>query len=298
MNLLIDLDGVICTEEKTFERALAQPLPGARDALQALRDAGHQIVVYTARGWAELAMTRQWLDNHGIPYDSIHMGKPVADRIIDDRAMAFCGWPATLELLARDAKPDVDEIYLRTLRYATRDFLRAIAELDDLEGPVLEVGPSTAEGLNSPVNRRYPDSIFDLRGACITRGIPYRSLDIDPTASPDVVGDLADAPSLFEGERFGTIVLASCLEHMPRLFEIPRVLNDLLLPGGRAFALTPWNFRFHGPRPDCWRISDDGYRALFGPVLDVESVDRIACTGRPLSPIGLTVVLRRRADGL
>ena len=27
--------------------------------------------------------------------------------------------------------------------------------------------------------------------------------------------------------------------------------------------LTPWNLRFHGPRPDCWTISDDGYGLFF-----------------------------------
>ncbi len=100
--IMVDLDGVLASEEKTFERALAAPLPGAREALARLRAAGHTIIVYTARGWAEFRMTRQWLDDHGFEYDGLHMGKPIADVWIDDRAVAHRDWEQTLrELDAR-----------------------------------------------------------------------------------------------------------------------------------------------------------------------------------------------------
>ena len=96
MIILVDMDGVICTEEKTFERALALPIPGAREALeQFLRD-GHEVIIYSARSWAELKMTQQWLTDHQIPYSGIHLGKPIADVIIDDRAVAFAAWPDVL----------------------------------------------------------------------------------------------------------------------------------------------------------------------------------------------------------
>ena len=101
MTILVDMDGVICTEEKTFERALAKPMPGAREALAALKAKGHTLVIYSARSWSELRMTEQWLKDHGIPYDGIHLGKPVADRILDDRAVTFAGWDAALADLAR-----------------------------------------------------------------------------------------------------------------------------------------------------------------------------------------------------
>jgi uncharacterized HAD superfamily protein len=96
---MIDLDGVICTEERTFERPLAQPLPGAREALQRLRAAGHTIVIYTARNWPEYRVTKQWLDEHGFEYDGLQMGKPAADVWIDDRAIRFTTWPEVLAQL-------------------------------------------------------------------------------------------------------------------------------------------------------------------------------------------------------
>jgi len=102
MIILVDMDGVICTEEKTFERPLAKPLPGARDSLNALRNAGHKIVVYTARTWSELEVTKKWLEDNEIPYDGIHMGKPVADRFIDDRAIGFTNWESILNEMSLD----------------------------------------------------------------------------------------------------------------------------------------------------------------------------------------------------
>jgi hydroxymethylpyrimidine pyrophosphatase-like HAD family hydrolase len=100
VTILVDMDGVICTEQRTFERSLATPLPGAREALEELVAAGHTVVIYSARSWAELKMTKAWLDNHQIPYHGIHLGKPVADCIIDDRSIRFNGWDNVLNQLS------------------------------------------------------------------------------------------------------------------------------------------------------------------------------------------------------
>lgn len=94
--IMVDLDGVICTEETTFERPLAKPISGAADALRRLKEAGHTVIVYTARGWAEYKATKKWLDDNGMVHDAIHMGKPIAHIWIDDRALRFENWGDTL----------------------------------------------------------------------------------------------------------------------------------------------------------------------------------------------------------
>jgi hydroxymethylpyrimidine pyrophosphatase-like HAD family hydrolase len=99
MTILIDLDGVVCTEEQTFERSLAKPLPGCREAMAALAAAGHTLVIFSSRSWSELRMTKQWLEDHQIVYHGIHLGKPVADKVIDDRAIQFSGWNDVLRQL-------------------------------------------------------------------------------------------------------------------------------------------------------------------------------------------------------
>jgi uncharacterized HAD superfamily protein len=85
---VVDMDGVICEERPTFERSLAREIAGACGRIKELRLSGYRIIIHTARSWSELAMTEQWLYERGIPYDQLVMGKPVADIVIDDRAVS------------------------------------------------------------------------------------------------------------------------------------------------------------------------------------------------------------------
>ena len=294
MNILVDMDGVICTEEKTFERSLAKPLMGARESIALLRQQGHKVVIYTARGWPELEMTKNWLEANGIIVDGIHMGKPVADKIVDDRAINFHGWPDALEALTKNTKPDLDSVYLRILREATKSFLHQICTSENVEGPVLEVGPMTHTGKNSPIYEQLPDTYYDSRKAIIRRGLKYISVDIDESASPDICSDFLNLNRELEEGSIGTVILLSVIEHIPRLFDVPNVIDYLLKSRGRAYILTPWNLRFHGPRPDCWRISDDGYAALFSDKFDILKLKKIDAPGRPLSPVGIELCIQKK----
>ena len=90
--IAIDIDGTICSEERTFERSLARPLPGALEALKMLKENGNTIILWTGRGWEQYKITKQWLDDHGFMYDQIIMGKPIVNIFIDDRARQFHTW--------------------------------------------------------------------------------------------------------------------------------------------------------------------------------------------------------------
>lgn len=294
MNILLDMDGVICTEEPTFERFLAKPIPGARESISLLREQGHKVIVYTARSWSELEITKRWLDLNNIVVDGIHMGKPVADRIVDDRAINFNGWPAALESLTKNTKPDIDSVYLKILRVATRKLLEEICTDENIQGPVLEVGPMTRSGKNSPVYGLMPDTYYDTRNSILARNIEYRSLDIDPESSPDICADFLSLREIIPKASVGTVILLSVIEHIPKLFEVPDIISYILKPKGRAYIITPWNLRFHGPRPDCWRISDDGYNALFSSRFNIIKLDKIECPGRPLSPVGISLCIEKK----
>lgn len=297
MTIFVDLDGVICTEERTFERPLATPLPGAKETLQALVDAGHTVVVYTGRSWSEQKVAEHWLKENGIPFHGLHMGKPIADRWIDDRAIAFTDWASVASQLdastQKYAGGPVDEGLLHIIRRRIKSFLVEISQRKDLMEPVLEIGPMVPSGLASPVYRRMTDIFVDSPTLFREAGKTYLSLDLDPSAKPDVVGDFMNAKTLFEPNSIGSIVILGTMEHIPRIWEVPPLMHHILKPGGRAFVITPWNLRFHGPRPDCWRLSDDAYRALFGPGWTIESLEQIPCPGRPLSPVGFVAVIRK-----
>ena len=96
--LAIDIDGTLCTEEKTFERSLAKPIENAKEALAILAKNGNTIILWTGRGWEQYKVTKNWLDNHGFIYDQLLMGKPIVDYIVDDRARHFRGNWSNVEI--------------------------------------------------------------------------------------------------------------------------------------------------------------------------------------------------------
>jgi capsule biosynthesis phosphatase len=104
MRLCFDLDGVLCCLKKPGQTyADVEPTPGAVQKLRALRAAGHQIVIATARHMKTCdhsvgrvvakqgLVTLQWLEKHGFEYDEIWFGKPHCDIYIDDNAFRFTG---------------------------------------------------------------------------------------------------------------------------------------------------------------------------------------------------------------
>ena len=93
----VDLDGVLCSEEKTFEKPLATLEPGALEFMRAARMSGHTIVIWTARGWEQYKATIFWLESNKIEFDQLIMGKPIFDVFIDDRAVAHTSWDRSLQ---------------------------------------------------------------------------------------------------------------------------------------------------------------------------------------------------------
>jgi hypothetical protein len=304
MILIFDLDGVICTEEKTFERTLARPLPGVCEGMRLLRSQGNTIIIYTSRSWAEYRMTTEWLKRHAIEYDSLVMGKPIYDIWVDDRAIRFENWTSLIKKIestqkVRSTSSQIiiypsDEYLLCENRRIIFDFLHWLAG-QELPEPILEVGPMV-DGRNNPqsVLHRFPEFYVDTRTLFNSHGKSYQSLDVDPGVSPDHIGDVNRLDEIVEPGSIGTLIMLSVLEHMPKIWELPRQTYRVLKPGGWLCLQTPWNLRFHGPRPDCWRISDDGYHALFDQYFEFISFDRDETPERDLMPICFTAVLRKK----
>ncbi len=107
MRICVDIDGVVSRlREPNQDYADLEPMPGVKEKLQALRAAGHYIILFTARhmktcqGNVGLVIARKgattlnWLAKHEIEYDEIYFGKPHADIYLDDNAMRFESWDA------------------------------------------------------------------------------------------------------------------------------------------------------------------------------------------------------------
>jgi capsule biosynthesis phosphatase len=105
MKICIDLDGVICRLKKEGEKYEdLLPVDGAPEKLRELKNAGHYIIINTARhmktcqgnlglvGARITLVTLKWLEKHEIPHDEVYFGKPHADIYIDDNAYRFHDW--------------------------------------------------------------------------------------------------------------------------------------------------------------------------------------------------------------
>jgi len=110
-DVCVDLDDTIIDNDRDSETYL-QPLPGAVDALQALRDAGYRVIVWSARAssvWgdnaAKMDEMRRVLRDHGIPHDEVDVGdrgKRPCLLYIDNNAVHFRSWRSALpEVLKR-----------------------------------------------------------------------------------------------------------------------------------------------------------------------------------------------------
>ena len=90
-----DIDGTICTNtEGDYDRA--QPYGDVIVRINALAQDGHRILLYTARGsttgidWR--ALTERQLQQWGVRYDALVLGKPTADVYVDDKAVNALDW--------------------------------------------------------------------------------------------------------------------------------------------------------------------------------------------------------------
>lgn len=104
MRICLDVDGTLCElKSRGEDYATVRPLPHAAESIRQLREAGHYVILATARhmktcgGNVGLVVAKQggtlieWLHRHGIEYDELWFGKPYADLYVDDRALAFQG---------------------------------------------------------------------------------------------------------------------------------------------------------------------------------------------------------------
>lgn len=104
MRICIDIDGTICRNKQPHENYIElQPIEGAVSNIKKLKDAGHYIILCTARHMrtceanvgrvvalqGEILMA--WLRKHEFLYDELWFGKPYADLYIDDKALRFEG---------------------------------------------------------------------------------------------------------------------------------------------------------------------------------------------------------------
>lgn len=156
---------------------------------------------------------------------------------------------------------------------------------------ILEIGPSSKLHKEEAFPQLNTRIIADL---CDQKQIYYRTLDIDPLAKTDYIGSVEDL-SFIKGQVFDVIIMLSVLEHVENIFSVPQELYNITQTGSLLFVNTPFMFKVHGPIPDCWRLSEYGYKALFKKYFSIKSIDTCPPDelGKNSMPMSLNVVLER-----
>ena len=173
----------------------------------------------------------------------------------------------------------MDVEHLALIRRGVSDFLAGCAARFDGPGRLLDVAPQDHEG-----------------AAPYFEAMAVETLDLDRSSGATYIADLCQTnETVIPPETFDIVVCTEVLEHTLDPFAAVRELRRVTKAGGRVLVTTPFNFRIHGPLPDCWRFTEHGLRALFA-AFDIELLDEVATPARDLMPVQYHLVARRPID--
>jgi len=173
---------------------------------------------------------------------------------------------------------EMDSNFLASLRQNIAKFLT--------EASALYVAPDSLVLDVAPQNNGGAAPFFPS-------GTRIETLDISPDAGCTYVADLCRTNSNIPDNRFDIVVCTEVLEHTVQPFDAVRELYRFLKPQGVLLLSTPYNFRIHGPLPDCWRFTEHGLRVLLDR-FEILALTPLETPGRPLMPIQYTVAARKR----
>lgn len=172
----------------------------------------------------------------------------------------------------------MDVEHLALLRENVDRLLASTGERPELlNARVLDIAPQVHKG----ARYFFPDSAT------------VETLDIDPESDATYIADICKTnDDVIPSSTFDVVVCTEVLEHTLNPFAAVAEIFRVLRPGGLLFASTPYNFRIHGPLPDCWRFTEHGIRALLDSFEDVQ-IEALETPDRPLMPVHYTFTARR-----
>lgn len=171
---------------------------------------------------------------------------------------------------------ETDEKHHKIIRENVSIFLSQCAKEYGGAGLLLDIAPQIHEGATP----------------YFTQAKIY-TLDIDPAANTTYTADICqNNKDLIPNNYFDWIVCTEVLEHTLNPFSAVNEIYRTLKAGGYLFLSVPFNFRIHGPLPDCWRFTEHGLRVLLGKYI-ILKLEEIKTQDRDLMPIHYTVVAQK-----
>jgi len=117
--------------------------------------------------------------------------------------------------------------------------------------------------------------------------------DIDKNSNADFIIDICvNNSDIISSEYFDLIICTEVLEHTLNPFDAIEELYRILKKGGILMLSTPFNFRIHGPLPDCWRFTEHGLRQLLKKFENIE-ITSLDDKERFLMPYHYTIITKK-----
>jgi len=171
----------------------------------------------------------------------------------------------------------IDEAHIMLIRANVRSLLQKAGDAwGDKAAKLLDIAPQNHEGARP----------------FFAGSVEVETLDIDPQAGTTYCADLCGTNATIPSNHFDIVVCTEVLEHVLNPFAAAAEVRMMLKPEGLLLATSPFNFRIHGPLPDCWRFTGHGWRALLQGFKDVQS-EPLEDAGRFLMPIHYAVSARK-----
>jgi SAM-dependent methyltransferase len=177
-------------------------------------------------------------------------------------------------IMATPSKFDNDTAVLGQAHLA--DFIVDTARMlgSQSGGRLLEIGPQE----RSLVRESFTNFTID-------------TFDIVDTYAPTLVGDITKHNAFIADSTYDCVICTEVIEHTLNPFEAVKEIRRILKDGGYLLISAPLNWRIHGPTPDCWRITEHGWKALLRDY-DIEKIDSLESPGRELFPIRYNVLAK------
>ena len=160
------------------------------------------------------------------------------------------------------------DLSTQLLRESVHDFFMHKILPDLHNKTVLEVGPAfTVHGVGT--KGAYD---FNTKELLLKQGNEYISCDINPNSGADIISDIIYIRNYLDSNSVDAIIALELLEHVAQVWKVPPAFWEILKPHGKIYVSSPYYFIYHDPKPDYWRISQDGYQLLFGNLFKIDLV--------------------------
>ena len=153
----------------------------------------------------------------------------------------------------------LDKKHFIIIRNNVEFFLQKCGQKYDSKGLLLDIAPQDYQGAKP----YFPQATV-------------HTLDINPASAATYIADLChNNHHLIPNNYYDFVVCTEVLEHTLNPFAAIKEIYRILKNKGLVFITVPFNFRIHGPQPDCWRFTFQGIKVLLSKfnIIDVQETE-------------------------